>query len=638
MERHTTRRGNEAEPTCERFVGLFENTSDAVLVTTPDGRILEANAAAQRLFGFTLAELKALAPGALFAETADRERYVRRLSEEGAVSELEVPLRRKDGETITCVMTSTTRRDASGKIIEYQDIIRDVTKQRERERWLQVLRLALDSMQTGVTITDPDRKIVYVNRAEAQMHGWQTEELIGRPSSVLGAATATAPGPLPKEMARWQRITINRRKDGTTFPVSLLSDTITDDEGTILGLVTACQDMTEILEAEETIRTLSKAIEQSSSLVVITDTDGSITYVNPQFEKVTGYTLEEARGQTPSVLKSGLMDPTVYEELWQTISSGGVWTGELLNRKKNGGLYWCIATISGVRDEHGVIRHYVGIQQDITLRKRMEQELREKNVELERLNQFKSEAVATTAHDLKSPLNAMISTGMLLRDMGDALSPEQRQQALDQLVEAGQRLQRLIGHVLNAETFESGSIKLHLEEVDVAPLLESCAQTARQSGLKRGIKVDVSIETDHSIVLADPVRLEEVFNNLLGNAVKFSPDGGTITVRVARNRRSLEISVIDQGPGIPPGEESKIFDKYYQVHAGDQVAERGFSEAGLGLYISRQLVQLHGGSIRAENVAGGTGARFIVELTAGGSGPIEITSGTPTPRRTRVSP
>ena len=151
--------------------------------------------------------------------------------------------------------------------------------------------------------------------------------------------------------------------------------------------MTLREDIIKRQRAEEELRKLSRAVEQSGSMIFITDLSGNIEFVNPAFSKITGYSPEEAIGQNPSMIKSGKMSPETYEELWTTISRGEVWEGELLNRKKNGELYWEFANISPVKDKDGKITHYLAVKEDITDRKLAEELLKESHQKLQEVNE-----------------------------------------------------------------------------------------------------------------------------------------------------------------------------------------------------------------------------------------------------------
>lgn len=177
---------------------------------------------------------------------------------------------------------------------------------------------------------------------------------------------------MPRKGERHEAVA--KRADGSEFPAELVINAIEISGGKLFTLY--FRDISIRLAADARLRTLSHAVEQSSAAILITDTDGTIEYVNPAFTRVTGYGAEEAVGENPRILKSYGNSPEVYRELWETVNQGETWHGELLNVKKNGELYWEHGSISPIRDGQGHVTHYVGVKEDVTDRKRTEEELR----------------------------------------------------------------------------------------------------------------------------------------------------------------------------------------------------------------------------------------------------------------------
>lgn len=174
--------------------------------------------------------------------------------------------------------------------------------------------------------------------------------------------------------------------NGLTRVLSLDAFPILGDDEQPDGRVILIRDVTSHIQVDDQLRQLAQAVEQSPATVVITDLQGEIVYVNPQFTELTGYTFAEAQGENPRILKTGHTPPDVYRQMWQTIQSGGVWRGEFLNKKKNGELYWELAVISGVKDNYGNVTHYVAVKENITALKQLQQAEREQRILAEALN------------------------------------------------------------------------------------------------------------------------------------------------------------------------------------------------------------------------------------------------------------
>ncbi len=487
----------------------------------------------------------------------------------------------------------------------------DCEKLREDEISLSQYRAALRTMQLGVTITDMEKKIEYVNPADAEMHGYSVDELIGKDSRIFSPKKASVPVK-NMDLERWTRESYNIRKDGSLFPVELTSDVICNDSGEPVGIITTSRDITERKAKDSRLRKLLHAAEQSPAMVIMTDIKGDIEYVNPRFTEVTGFSSKEAIGENPRVLKSGAQGEEFYENLWKTISTGHIWQGEFHNKKKNGELYWGHAIISGVKDKEGVIQSYIGIQQDVTDKKEMELELKEKNKELEHLNRLKGEFVAVTSHDLKSPLNAMVSYANLIKEFLPEDSSEKITLYLDRIVESGGKLRKFINEILDMERIESGRLTIHPENTYYDDLLKSCVEINAVSAQDKNIKITFLSEEEQILAFIDKMMMEQVFNNLLSNAVKFSPQDSEIEVLYRKENNKHIVTVKDCGPGIPEADLKNIFSKFFQVKKNGLIPERAFG-VGLGLFITKSIVSLHNGTIYVENNSG-VGCRFIVEI------------------------
>lgn len=276
-------------------------------------------------------------------------------------------------------LESIAAANQAGEITYIRSVMLDITARKKAEINLLQLKTAVETISLGVTITDLDGRIIYTNPADAHMHGYQVDELIGQDVGIFAPTEQRQPMSLQQLKRRRNnaRESLNVRRDGTAFPVWLISAIVKDEKGNPLAVVSTCEDITQRKQAEEQLRKLSRAVEHSPASIVITDPNGVIEYVNPKFIQLTGYTAEEALGQNPRILKSGQHSAEFYADMWQTILNGQQWQKEIINRKKNGELYWEIISISPIRDQTGQITHFVGIKEDITERKRAEELLQE---------------------------------------------------------------------------------------------------------------------------------------------------------------------------------------------------------------------------------------------------------------------
>lgn len=254
---------------------------------------------------------------------------------------------------------------------------------RQREADTAELRkfsLALEQGADSVIITDRHRTIEYVNAAFERTRGYRREQVLGKSAAMfkneLNDPTLYQEFQQALELGDVFRTTLaNRRADGSLYYEEVTISPVRDHDGTISHYISTGKDVTERIMAEAELRKLSQAIEQSVSSVIITDPEGNIEYVNPQFTRTTGYRADEVRGHKLNLLKSGRTSAEQYQALWDTIRQGKVWEGEFLNKRKDGELYWELVSISPVRNEQGSITHFVGLQHDISERKKLEEQL-----------------------------------------------------------------------------------------------------------------------------------------------------------------------------------------------------------------------------------------------------------------------
>ena len=361
-------------------------------------------------------------------------------------------------------------------------------------------------------------------------------------------------------------------------------------------------------EAEELVRKLSLVVEQAPVSIVITDSNGTIEYVNPYFSKLTGYSSDEAVGNNPRVLKSGKMDAEFYRTMWQQISSGFEWHGELCNKKKSGELYWESASISPVRNNNGEITHYIAIKEDVTDRKRAFEELQQAKAAAEAATTAKSAFLANMSHEIRTPMNAVI--GMLYLLQQTELTDKQRSYSA-KADGAAKSLLKIINDILDFSKIEAGRLQMESIPFLLNEVLTKLTDIAPVSiGDKRvELVICTSAETP-DLLTGDPLRLGQVLLNLVNNAIKFTEEGAVI-IRIAlvaktHERGTLHFVVEDTGIGMTPEQKERLFGAFTQA---DSSTTRRFGGTGLGLTISRQLVQLMGGDISVESEVG-VGSRF----------------------------
>jgi PAS domain S-box-containing protein len=380
-------------------------------------------------------------------------------------------------------------------------------------------------------------------------------------------------------------------------------------------------------EQNEHIRKLSRAVEQSPSMVIITDSQGVIEYVNPKFIRVTGYTYEEVIGRTPQIFKSDMTAPDLYETLWSTITSGHVWHGDFLNRKKNGELYWEAASIAPVFDEAGEITHFVAVKEDITSRKRAEEEIEALNASLEarareletvnnklkdafheleaanhELEMANSELESankeleafnySVSHDLKKPLtNINGYCQVILHLHADQLNEQTRNYLMD-IYSGTLRMNRLIDTLLDFSRLSR--CEMVRETVNLSGMAMELAAELRLAEPERPVTFKIA---DGILAYGDAGLLRVAMGNIIGNAWKYSARKETTTIEfnMMGHEGKPVYFIRDNGAGFDMADADRIFNPFQRLHSRDEYAGNG-----IGLAMVQRIIQRHGGRVWAK--------------------------------------
>ncbi len=350
------------------------------------------------------------------------------------------------------------------------------------------------------------------------------------------------------------------------------------------------------LELERERKRTAAILDAAGEGIMFTNLKGNIEYVNAAMEHLTGFTAEETLGQNPRLWQSGTTPVSYYQKMWQTISRGGIWQGELTNRRKDGTLYDCALTIAPMFDIDGQISGYVGVQRDISHQK-----------ELERL---KDEFVSNVSHELRTPIaNVKLYISLLTRG-----KPEKYDDYLQTLRREAARLEKLIEDLLDLSRLDLGRQPIVLVPTDVNQLAAQLIADRTALAAGRQLLIDYRADSPLALALTDPAMLNQVVSNLLTNAINYTPPGGLITVTTAARERDeqtwITITIQDTGPGISPHDRAHLFERFYRGESGRKSGAPG---TGLGLAISAQIMNKLGGAITVDSQPG-EGAAFAVWL------------------------
>ena len=380
--------------------------------------------------------------------------------------------------------------------------------------------------------------------------------------------------------------------------------------GELDGLLGYLNDVSEQKLVNEKINHLSVAVEQSPASILITDVNGNIQYVNPKCTEVTGYSKEDLIGKNPRILKSGETSSEDYKILWETIKSGGDWRGEFHNRKKNGELYWEYASISPIKNEKGEVTNFLAVKEDITERKKSEQEVIIAKEKAEEINRVKSNFFSNMSHELRTPLSGILGFTELLQE--EIKKPEHKRM-LDGIHLSGQRLLDTLNKILQISKIESEKLNPKIERIYLPFLIQSLVSEFETTMMTKGLYIKLDYENDNLFADLDKDLFRTILNNLLSNAIKFTPSGGiNINCKnvIENGANRIIIKIADSGIGISSKDQAVIFEEFRQASEG---LNRLYEGTGLGLTIVKRYTEIMGGTVSV-NSEPGNGTTFTLSF------------------------
>ncbi|MGB5669594.1 MAG: PAS domain S-box protein [Sedimenticolaceae bacterium] len=462
----------------------------------------------------------------------------------------------------------------------------------------QRFRQTLEDIGLVALMVDPQGRLTFCNHFLLELTGWRRDEVIGNewithfvPDEQRGAVRAVLErlehhGEIP---AQFEGDVCTR--DGGRRLIAWNNTLARDTQGQVIGLTAIGEDITERRQAEDQVRKLSQAVEQSPAIVQITDRDGDIEYVNPKFTEVTGYSFDEVKGRNPRILKSGEMAPSDYRHMWEALAAGGEWRGEFHNRRKDGTLYWEAAVISALRDADGAITHFLAVKEDITERKRLEQEVDTRNRELARSQALAAMGQMATmlAHDLRNPLS---SVKMAVQILGKQAAGGEAQE----LAAIGQEQVHYMEDIITDMLTFSRPGELKVAWLSADKLLTGVIGTVRRRIAEYGVDIEVDCRPGLPTFPGDASKLRQLLSNLLVNALQAAsarPVGErrvkvTADLVLQPEGHRLRFDVCDNGDGIDPQVREHLFEPFFTTRT---------KGTGLGLAIVRQIAELHRGTV-----------------------------------------
>ncbi len=583
----------------QRFKSIFKDNLAVMLVIDPDNHnIVDANQAAEKFYGWSLEKLlkKKLddihtAPAMDITLEIENARKHKRV-------QFEFQHKKMDGSVCDVEVFSSNIEISKKEFLHL--IVHDISKRKKVQEELiqseEKHRHLIENMQEGLIVVDNKDVIQLVNPKFCEMLGYEENELIDKVGNKILLSEADKEFILQKNRNRMkgisERYELNMlKKSGEQITLQMLASSMNDANGIVVGSMAVCFDITERKKAEEKIITLSRAVEQSPTSVIITNPDGAIQYVNAKFCDITGYTKEEVMGKNPRILKSGQHDKNFYENLWDTILSGKDWHGEILNKKKSGELFWINTQISPVVNENGDINNFVAIIEDITGKKKVIEELIVAKRKAETLDKMKTEFLAQISHEIRTPLNAIMNYTSFLKDDLSADKSEELSEIFESISDSGSRIVRTIDMILNASELQVGGYEYIEKKIDIyGEIIKRVSRDLRHFMESKKLELRITKLTENTSVLCDEYSIYQTLLNLIDNAIKYT-EKGFVEIRLLRNSESkLQIEIEDTGIGISGKYMGHIFDAFSQEDTG---YSRKYEGTGLGLSIVKKYCELN---------------------------------------------
>jgi PAS domain S-box-containing protein len=400
-------------------------------------------------------------------------------------------------------------------------------------------------------------------------------------------------------------------KDGRETPIDDSAAPIRTADGHTVGAVLVFRDITERRRQEHTVNRLAAIVDASDDAILTKSVDGTITSWNDGAERMFGYSAADAIGRPIMIL----FPPDRFAEEAEFLRRIG--RGERVQHfeteriAKDGRRVQVSVSLSALKNAAGSIIGISTIARDITRQLGLLTAERRARAEAERANRTKDQFLAVLSHELRQPLNTMLGWLRMLRSL--RADSTQAARALEALDRSTQAQARMIDDLLDIARIEAGKLTLQLESVNLGPLISDCVESLQQEAAAKALKLEFLAGPVMATVSADPDRVRQVVMNLLANAIKYTPSGGRIQVRMTGEDGFIRIAVSDTGVGIDRGLLPHVFERFRQA---DWRAAGTQSGLGLGLAIVRELVEMHGGTVAAQSDGPGRGATFTVTLPA----------------------
>jgi len=622
---------------------LFEHAACGLVVTDTDGRIVRANATFCEWIGYGAAELTSgislqdllTTGGKVFYQT----HWAPLLQMQGSVAEVKLSMLHRDGHTVPTLLNAVRRVHGDQSYIEVAVLI-----VADRHKYEQELVLARRNAEASVAAhqraqreLQESRDVLSLAMRGARMGAWSHEPKTGKFwwSRELEALAGYAEGRLaiitrgffelihPGDLLALNEAVDHavRTRDDYVAEFRFLHASgdwcwmegrgraTYDERGEPLTVYGLGIDITERKQAQTVLLRQAAIFEHLSDAIVITDLRGNITDFNVGGERMLGYRLREILGKHVSIFHPPEDALRIRREVFASLGAYGTWRGELPFVRRDGSRGVCETVVKPLANERGDIYGAVSINRDITERRHAEQQLTRLNAELSNADRRKDEFLATLAHELRNPLAPMRNVLEILR--AKEFSDPQLNWSRDVFSRQLQHMTHLVDDLLEVSRITQGKLELRKQRLELARAMQSAVEAARAIVQASDHRLSVTLSPEPLFLDADPTRLSQMILNLLNNAAKYTPPGGSISLTAHREGNQAVIAVRDSGIGIPREHLNSVFEMFSQLAPALDRSQGGL---GIGLALVRGLAELHGGTVAAFSNGPGAGSEFVIRL------------------------
>ncbi|WP_319509118.1 PAS domain S-box protein [uncultured Methanolobus sp.] len=604
----------------ERYRLFFEKLSHAVLIHRK-GQIMDANTEACKLLGYTREQLITKNLLSFIVDRDDNtEKNIR-----GELAQFEMKFRRTDGTVMDMEITSVPVDEEDNSI--QGSIICDITEHKNADNnlknQLHFMETLLDTIPSPIFYKNKNNVYIGCNKAFSK-------EIIGVPKEgILGKTLFDFPYSIPYEMTSvYHKYDMKlmlqggtqvyegivRKTDGTSGIFIFNKAAFTDSSGKISGIVGVMIEITDYKKAVtsllEKTTLLEGLLESLPDMVFFKDLDGVYLGCNPIFSEYIGLSVDDIVGKNDFDLLDEETARFFREKDKIVLESTSPHKNEEWVDYPDGRKVLLETFKAPLKTSDGKLIGSLGVSRDITSRKHAEQLMLEAKISAEIANRAKTEFIANMSHELRTPLNSIIGfSDVLLEQMFGELNNEQ-EKYLGHILGSGRQLLGIINSILDISKIENGEVELYYENINIVDLIRETIKILKPLATQKNINIDVQDMSITGICELGKNQMSQVLYNLIGNAIKFTPQNGSISVSIIENEDTFEVSVSDSGIGIPEEHMEEIFLPFRQLESH---ASRRYGGTGLGLALVKEFIEMHGGDINVKSESG-KGSNFIFTI------------------------